>query len=211
MNPKAKKSLAVDKESGRPGRPRSFDTDWALDLGQRLFHERGYDGVSLSELTGALGIAAPSFYAAFGSKTAFFQLILKRYAGASRPIDTFAVEGRPIVAVIEQFLIARAVAYSQDSIAKGCLVLDATRNCSDADASASAELIAEGGRQSVRELVAKSRPDLSEPISDLVASVMQGLSAHARQGWSTDRLVTVAKNATLSVRVMAEAPRSADR
>ncbi|EWY41751.1 TetR family transcriptional regulator [Skermanella stibiiresistens SB22] len=194
----------IDKESGRPGRPRSFDLEEALEAGQQLFHERGYDGVSLSDLTAAIGIAAPSFYAAFGSKAAFFQMILGRYSSATPPIDAFGVEGDAVATLIETYLVARAVSYSRDAAAQGCLVLNATRNCSDAGAAAAAGQIAEDGRLRVRDLVARSRPDLAEPVSDLVASVMQGLSAHARQGWSTERLVTVARNAALSVRTMAE-------
>ncbi|WP_070154964.1 TetR/AcrR family transcriptional regulator [Sphingobium phenoxybenzoativorans] len=193
-----------DKESGRSGRPRSFDVDAALELGQRLFHERGYDGVSLADLTHALGIAAPSFYAAFDSKAAFFQKILGRHASATPPFDEFLIEGHPIATAIEQFLVARAVTYSEQALAKGCLVLEATHNCSDPSALSAAEQIAEDGRLHMRDLLAKSRPDLSEPISDLVASMMHGLSALARQGWSTDRLVAAARNSALSVRAMVE-------
>lgn len=193
-----------DKKSGRLGRPRSFDVDTALEVGQRLFHERGYDGVSLADLTHALGIAAPSFYAAFGSKAAFFQKILDRHASAALPVDDFLIEGHSIAGAIEDFLVARAVTYSAHARAKGCLVLDATHNCSDPGASSAAEQIAEIGRLRMRDLIARSRPDLSEPISDLVTSIMHGLSALARQGWSTDRLVAAARNAALSVRTMAE-------
>jgi len=191
----------------KSGRPRSFDIDGALAVGQQLFHERGYDGVSLADLTSALGIAAPSFYAAFGSKAAFFQRILYRHASATLPIDDFLVEGCPLATAIEQFLVARAVTYSEDAKARGCLVLDATRNCSDADAAAAAEQIAENGLLRMRERIAESRPDLSEPISDLVASIMHGLSALARQGWSTDRLIAAARNAALSVRSMVDDPK----
>lgn len=197
----------IDKKycpPGRLGRPRSFDPDQALQVGQRLFHERGYDGVSLADLTSAIGIAAPSFYAAFGSKADFFQKVLARYSSSTASIDEFMIEG-PIVTPIENFLIARAVSYSQDASAKGCLVLEAMRNCSDAGAKLCAGQIADEGRRRVSELVAITRPDIAEPISDLVASVMHGLSAYARQGWSTERLVSVARGAALSVRTMAEA------
>ncbi len=196
-----------DKESSRLnrlGRPRSFDLDGALEVGQRLFHERGYDGVSLADLTSAIGIAAPSFYAAFGSKADFFRTVLARYNGATVSIDEFVTEDDPIAAPIETFLVARAVSYSQDALAKGCLVLDAMRNCSDAGAALCAAQIAEEGRRRVSELVAITRPDMAEPISDLVASVMHGLSAYARQGWPTERLVSVARGAALSVRKMVE-------
>ena len=200
-----------DKESRRAGRPRSFDIDAAIEVGQRLFHERGYDGVSLSDLTNVLGIAAPSFYAAFSSKAAFFQQILDRHANAALPIDEFLVEGRTLAEAIEQFLVDRAVTYSEGAVAKGCLVLNATRGCSDAYASAAAEQIAENGQLRMRERIAELRPDLSEPISDLVAAIMHGLSALARQGWSTDRLVAAARNAALSVRAMLDDPQCVTR
>ena len=54
------------------GRPRGFDPETALAVGQRMFHAHGYEGVGLAALTDALGIKPPSFYMAFGSKAGFF-------------------------------------------------------------------------------------------------------------------------------------------
>ena len=45
---------------------------------QQLFHERGYDAVSVADVTDALGINPPSFYAAFGSKDALVQEVFRR-------------------------------------------------------------------------------------------------------------------------------------
>ncbi|RYH08486.1 MAG: TetR family transcriptional regulator, partial [Alphaproteobacteria bacterium] len=38
------------------GRPRGFDPEQAVATAQRLFHARGYDAVSIADLTAALGI-----------------------------------------------------------------------------------------------------------------------------------------------------------
>lgn len=57
----------------RMGRPRQFDRDAAVLTAMHLFWEHGYESTSLSQLKAALGISAPSFYAAFGSKEALFQ------------------------------------------------------------------------------------------------------------------------------------------
>src|SRR3954463_942914 len=64
----------------RRGRPRSFDTDRALDRALTVFWRKGYAGASLPDLTRAMGINRPSLYAAFGNKEALFRKAIDRYA-----------------------------------------------------------------------------------------------------------------------------------
>lgn len=61
------------------GRPRAFDRDAALEIAMRLFWERGYEGTSIADLSGAMGIHPSSLYAAFGDKQALFALAAKHY------------------------------------------------------------------------------------------------------------------------------------
>src|ERR671915_96387 len=60
-------------------RPRSFDRDVALEKAMLLFWEKGYEETSIGDLTKAMGIAAPSLYAAFGDKRALFDEAVALY------------------------------------------------------------------------------------------------------------------------------------
>jgi AcrR family transcriptional regulator len=64
-----------------------------------VFWEHGYDATSISLLTGALGIGAPSLYAAFGDKETLFtealELYLRTYAAATRSNACCATQQLP--------------------------------------------------------------------------------------------------------------------
>eukprot|EP01133_Synstelium_polycarpum_P021333 gene21333-25623_t len=63
------------------GRPRAFDRDAALERAMRVFWQKGYDSASMSDLTEAMQINAPSLYAAFGSKAGLFRAAVELYTG----------------------------------------------------------------------------------------------------------------------------------
>lgn len=179
---------------GKPGRgrPRAFDPDTALDVGQRLFHAAGYDAVGLSALTDALGIKAPSFYSAFGSKAAFFRQVLERYAGSALALTDILLPGRPAGVALADLIGRAARTYARDPERPGCLVLEAARG---GEASESAQLaceVAEWRRTQIREFVAVTHPAQAAAATDYASAVMSGLSAGARQGWDEARLCAVA-------------------
>ena len=69
------------------GRPRNFDRDVALQSAMELFWAKGFEGTQLTDLTEAMGINPPSFYAAFGSKEMVFREAMELYerqTGAGR-------------------------------------------------------------------------------------------------------------------------------
>ncbi|MDX8000778.1 TetR/AcrR family transcriptional regulator [Xenorhabdus sp. Reich] len=61
------------------GRPRRFNRDIALQQAMELFWVKGYEGTQLVDLTAAMNINPPSFYAAFGSKKKTFYAAVELY------------------------------------------------------------------------------------------------------------------------------------
>lgn len=60
-------------------RPRQFDEAEVLDQAMQVFRSYGYEGTSIAALTAAMGLTAPSLYAAFGSKRGLFEAVLDRH------------------------------------------------------------------------------------------------------------------------------------
>jgi len=192
----------VDTISSVRGRPRRFDVEQALDVGQRLFHMHGYDGVGLAALTEALAIKPPSFYAAFGSKADFFKRVLDRYAASVLALEDILRPDRAPQEALADLLEGAARTYARDPHVRGCLVLEAARGGADVESVKLARQAAERRRDQVRVFVAKFYPEVAESVTDFVASTMSGLSASAREGLSEARLVGIAQTAIGGLRLL---------
>lgn len=68
-----------DTISRRPGRPRAFDMEAALDAAIGVFSETGYSAASITDLGQAMGLSAGSIYKAFPDKRAVFIAAFDRY------------------------------------------------------------------------------------------------------------------------------------
>lgn len=64
-------------------RPRSFDTDQALERATLVFWARGFEHSSLDDLCAATELNRSSLYAAFGDKRALYLTTLARYEEGS--------------------------------------------------------------------------------------------------------------------------------
>ena len=103
------------------GRPRGFDVEEAVAAVTGLFW-RGYDRTSLSDLTGALGIAPASFYFAFGSKEALFRQVVERYLSARAAAFEAAFQAATPRAAVDALLRGYADVVTDPGHAPGCLV-----------------------------------------------------------------------------------------
>jgi len=190
----------VTTNNTRPrGRPRRFDPDEAVATAQQLFHARGYDAVSVADVTNALGINPPSFYAAFGSKAGLYARVLDRYNdGNAIPLASLLRADRPVAECLAAVLEESARYYAADPEAAGCLVLEGVR-CNDRearDAARAYNLAAEGV---IRAFIASRHPEEAERLTDFVSTTMSGLSAKARNGHGLDKLLATARLAGLAL------------
>jgi AcrR family transcriptional regulator len=181
------------------GRPRSFDRDLALRRALEVFWAKGYEGAQIADLTLAMGINPPSFYAAFGSKEAAFREALELYlgtsgAGSMRVLDEVATVQEAIEAMLRESVeIALAAPH-----AKGCLVVLGLVNCAPDNAPLGGHL-AEMRHTTFRRLQQRIERGVrdgdlpahvdTKALAAFYCTVMQGLSLRARDGASREELL----------------------
>lgn len=191
--------VVTTKNSRSPGRPRRFDPEQAIETAQYLFHSRGYDAVSIADLTKAFGINPPSFYAAFGSKFGLYTRVLERYnhTGAI-PFALLLRDDRPMAECLTEVLNEAARRYVADPTAAGCLVLEGT-HCNDPDAREAACALHTAAENNIRAWIAERQPQDAVRLTDFMSTLMSGLSAKARAGDSLARLQETVRLAGLAL------------
>jgi AcrR family transcriptional regulator len=197
------------------GRPRNFNRDEALRRAMLLFWEKGYDGASLSELTGVMGINSPSLYAAFGSKEGLFRAAVDLYGRTEGTGIWSAVDEAPTAReAIGGFLRASADAFSQPGDPRGCLVVLSALNANSNNAEICRELRKRRAANATdlrarleRAVEAGELPATTDcdAIATFYLTVQQGMSIQARDGASRKRLRTIADRAMAAWSVMTDA------
>src|ERR1700744_164643 len=91
------------------GRPREFNREKGLQNAMLVFWRKGYNPTSIPDLCHAIGISAPSLYAAFGSKEELFIEAVKLYMQASYTLLwNRLAEGRTAYESMKKLLLATA-------------------------------------------------------------------------------------------------------
>lgn len=174
------------------GRPRRFDMAAAEDTALALFWRDGYEATGIAQLTEAIGVAAPSLYAAFGSKAGLFARAVGLYQSRTAPLLTPAFEEDTFAGFVGALLVAAAKVYTQDGCGRGCLVLDGTRNATDPEALALTQGLRDEFHTALVEKFGALGIQDRGRLADTCLTSMIGLSGAARQGLATERLITVA-------------------
>lgn len=150
----------------KTGRPRTFCVEDALDRAMDVFWRKGYEGASLSDLTGAMNIAAPSLYACFGSKEGLFRAVLDRYEESGKGFLREVLDAPTARASAELFLrgVARR-ATDPENHPPGCLLLQS--GLAGEDQRIPNELARHRGE---KELALRERFECARRSGDLAAS-----------------------------------------
>jgi len=106
----------------RPANPRVRAA--LLEAGERLIHERGYNGAGVKEIVDAAGVPKGSFYGYFESKEALLVAVVERYWEdvQARHGALLSDPGRPPRERIAVFFAAMADDHELRNFALGCLL-----------------------------------------------------------------------------------------
>ncbi|MFS2155845.1 TetR/AcrR family transcriptional regulator [Pseudomonas sp. Pseusp122] len=168
----------------RPGRPREFDTDAALDRAITRFSEYGYHGTSISDLNACLGLTSGSIYKAWGDKRGLFLAALDRY---------MMLRGQAIAAClaakhtgrdkIEALLKHYAQLSGEAAGRTGCLVIETAVELSLADTEVAGLIAAQQLRREAQlcRLIEEGQRDGSVR-SDLNAAMLAKMLLALQQG-----------------------------
>ena len=178
-------------KSVKMGRPREFSEAAALDAAMRVFWEKGYEGASLDDLTGAMGINRSSLYASFGDKEKLFNRVMARYAEGPMAFFYQALQQPTARAVVESLLRHGVAFLGNPSHPRGCLSLQGGLACGSGSEGAKRAMI-DLRRHGLKQLEQRMRRaqrdgDLrkdvdAQDLARYVYLVMNGLSVQAVNG-----------------------------
>ncbi|WP_246683571.1 TetR/AcrR family transcriptional regulator [Labrys sp. KNU-23] len=182
-------------------RPREFDRDEALAKARDVFWSRGYEGTSMADLVGELGLASARIYAAFGSKEDLFREAVALYEAQEGGFVERALAQEPTALAAAERILREAVdTYTRQGKPRGCMVVTAATNCTTENAKIG-EWLAERRRAQTDAITGRLDRALHEgelqpgadarALGDYFATVMHGLSVQARDGVSRERLQKV--------------------
>jgi len=190
------------------GRPKCFDEQQALEKAMLLFWEHGYEATSMSDLTRALQLTAPSLYSSFGDKAGLFYRCIDYYlAHEACPIEAIFLEAKTAKVAFELYLYENVQRLAQPNKPTGCMLVVATMNCSD-NAQAVQHNMLDKRLQTKQKLLQRLEQGIAEgdlaanaplqEMADFYSTVIQGLTLQARDGASLEQLRKVVEHAMRS-------------
>jgi AcrR family transcriptional regulator len=193
------------KPKGIPGRPRGFDTEKALDCAMFMFWRKGYVATTVADVTAAMGINRPSFYAAFGSKESLFRTALDHYfAGPSRYLEV-ALREPTARATVEHLLHGVVNMLTNPSTPSTCMWVHGALSCGDDPLRVEFDSQRAAGHADLRRRFQRAvvEGDLpngmdADGLARFIQTVNFGLTVQASTGATRKQLLRVVNNVLLA-------------
>lgn len=175
----------------RSSGPRTFDRDEAVETAMRLFRRHGYEGVSIADLTSAIGIAPPSLYAAFGSKAGLYREALDRYTALPGAVEGM-VGAKTLKEAVSGLLDAAIKAVVAEE--RGCMISIGLVEGAPAQQELARELCER--RRQLRDRIADHLgrwlgQKAAVRLAAYLLAVQQGIAVQARDGASESELLCI--------------------
>ena len=187
----------------RGGRPWSFDRDAAVETAMLLFWRHGYEGVSIGDLTKAIGVAPPSLYAAFGSKAGLYRQAMARYEETLGRLDVAVIRSAKSLPEAVQLLLEGAVRnVTHREHERGCMISSGLIACHPDHAAIARDAAArrEALRMEIVQALASFAEDAQvQRLARYLAAVMQGISIQARDGIAPQELREIVEDVVAGV------------
>ena len=174
----------------------------------RTFWTQGYEGTSVQDLVGAMGVNKPSLYSTFGCKEEIFREAVELYDRVEgRATSQSLSEARTAREAVETMLRSNASAYAVDEGPRGCMIVLSSLLGAPENDSVRAFLADNRlkGEMMLRDRLARgiAQGDLlaSTDVDQLAAfytTVLEGLSIQARDGASARKLNMIIDAAMLA-------------
>lgn len=171
------------------GRPLGFQPQQVLDTATRLFWERGFDGVSISDLTEATGVNRRSLYATFGSKEDLFRRAVEHYVCGYGGYAAEALARPTARAVAHAMVHGAADATTAPGRPAGCLLVQGGADLADLRGAGVAVLA-----DRFTEAQAGGELPGADPVAlaRWISAICQGIAVQARSGATREELHAIA-------------------
>lgn len=168
-----------------------------------VFWEHGYEGASMSELCGAMGINSPSLYAAFTSKEHLFREAVAYYGETEGAAAACALRDAPTAReAVAAMLRAYVEDYTHPDKPRGCMIVLSATTYTDSSAGVRDHLT-ELRRQTEADLRARVERGIADgdvpatadaaAVAGFYTALTEGMSLQARDGASREHLSRVAE------------------
>ncbi len=189
------------------GATHGFDREEAVAAALRAFWSRGFDGVSVDDLTATMGISRPTLYAVFGGKEELFRRALDHYERKEATFYREALAAPTARGVAEMLLRGALGLFTGAATPPGCLyVTHLVARGAEADA-IRAELIARArtGETALRQRFERAaregdlKPGVDPAgLAAMLMGLVQGMAVQASSGATRSAMKRMVKTALVA-------------